>query len=65
MRDQYPAHTLAPDPRQPELDLRPQRKPPCPTRRMFADMCPRCRCVHTSQADALACRQANLQREQL
>ena len=57
----YPQHTLAPDPHQSELDLRPQR---CPTARRFADMCPRCKGIHTSAADAEHCRQANAQHEQ-
>ena len=51
----YPPHTLAPDPHQGELKLQPPRQP-CPTRRLFADVCPRCRCLHTSQADLAACR---------
>lgn len=57
----YPAHTLAPDPNQGDLDLRPM---PCPTARRFMDMCPRCRCFHSTAADAEHCRQANAQREQ-
>jgi hypothetical protein len=60
----YPAHTLAPDPHQPELELRPQSPSIGHNSRRFADVCPRCRCVHTSAADAEHCRQANAQREQ-
>jgi len=60
-RHSYPPHTLAPDTHQRELDLRPQR---CPTVRRFADMCPRCKGIHTSPADAEHCRQANAQHEQ-
>ena len=52
---EYPNYTLAPDPYQPQLDLRPAR---------YADLCPRCRCTHMSAADAEHCRQANMQREQ-
>lgn len=57
----YPQHTLAPDANQPELDLRPSIGHNI---RRYADLCPRCRCVHTSAADAEHCRQANAQREQ-
>jgi hypothetical protein len=57
----YPPHTLAADPHQPELELRPQR---CPTARRFADVCPRCKGIHTSSADAEHCRQANANHEQ-
>lgn len=60
-RTRYPPHTLAPDPHQLELSLRPM---PCPTRRRFMDVCPRCRCLHSSPADAANCRQANADREQ-
>ena len=53
-RTRYPEHTLAPDPRQPELKLRPMR----------ADNCTRCKGLHFTAADAEHCRQANMQREQ-
>ena len=49
----YPQHTLAPDPDQRELELRPM---PCPTRKLLADNCPRCGSVHLSRAEATACR---------
>jgi hypothetical protein len=32
--------------------------------RRYADICPRCRCVHTNEQEAEHCRQANAQREQ-
>lgn len=53
----YPPHTLAPDPHQLELNLWPARR--------FADICPRCRCLHDSQEAVQACRSLVAQREQL
>lgn len=49
----YPPHTLAPDPEQKELDLRP---PPCPTRKLLADNCRYCGSVHFNPAEISACR---------
>jgi hypothetical protein len=57
----YPTSTLAPDPHQPQLDLRPSIGH---NSRRFADCCPRCKCVHSGPTDAEHCRQANAQREQ-
>lgn len=55
----YPAHTLAPDPNQPELDLRPPdpRRVCLPIRAspMFVTSCPVCGGVHPTKADYQAC----------
>lgn len=51
----YPQHTLAPDPHQRDLPL----QPPCPTRKILADSCPSCGSIHTSRAEAFACRDGN------
>lgn len=51
----YPPHTLAPDTQQLELQLSPRK----------ADICPKCRCMHTGYADAMACRTSTSQREQM
>lgn len=48
----YPDHTLAPDPHQPELDLRPNA------------VCNRCGDVHDSPVTLKKCEQANEQHEQ-
>lgn len=60
----YPTHTLAPDPNQLELRLRP-REPEPPDRRLcaslpraspvFTSCCPCCFGVHTSKAEYQAC----------
>lgn len=60
---QYPPHTLAPDPRQPELALTPPERPPdrrrCdfPIRAspVFTSCCPICGGVHGTQADYRRC----------
>lgn len=55
----YPAHTLAPDPHQRELDLRPPdpRRPCLPIRAspVFVSCCPCCGTVHVTKADYQAC----------
>ena len=57
----YPPHTLAPDPHQRELPLR----PPCPTvRKLRADVCRVCNSVHLNAAERLACTMQAAQREQ-
>ena len=39
--------------------------PPVPgVRRLRGDVCPRCHAIHTTNAEALSCRQANAQHEQ-
>jgi len=48
----YPAHTLAPDPQQPELDLRPNA------------VCNRCGDVHDGSKASRRCEQAAAQLEQ-
>lgn len=53
----YPPNTLAPDPHQLELNLRPMRR--------FSDQCPRCRCQHDSKEAVQACQSLVAQREQL
>ncbi len=53
----YPPHTLAPDPHQPELELVPPARPPCPTRKLLADNCPHCGSVHLTKAETVACRE--------
>jgi len=52
-RQRYPITTLAPDPEQSELQLTPRER--CPTAKRFADMCPRCHCVHVSDESRNAC----------
>lgn len=44
-----------------ELDLRTSQ----PQRRQYMDICPRCRCMHTSKEAEQACRSLVAQREQL
>jgi len=53
----YPVHTLAPDPRQPELGLRPPRKKeePTPPRPVIA--CRFCGGVHSSNEAVLRCKE--------
>lgn len=53
-RTQYPPHTLAPDPHQMELNLR-----PCPTVRRMADVCPHCHSVHLTLEERRACMAGN------
>lgn len=59
MRD-YPVHTLAPDPHQLELKLRPPDRPrpdynarASPAKHV---LCPHCGSVHNSQAEVLVCK---------
>lgn len=47
-----------------ELPLPLPKRPGIATRR-FADICPRCKCLHTDQAAVQACRSLVAQREQL
>lgn len=55
----YPAHTLAPDPLQPELALRPPDRPPVclPIRASpaYTSCCPKCTMVHLTRADYRRC----------
>lgn len=50
----YQQHTLAPDPQQPELELRPLSEFRSTARR-FADTCRNCGSVHTTRAEDTAC----------
>ena len=52
-RQWYGAHTLAPDPEQGELQLSPRER--CETRRMLADMCPRCHSLHLTTEARRSC----------
>jgi hypothetical protein len=47
-----------------QLELPLPKRPGIATRR-FADICPRCKCLHTDQAAVQACRSLVAQREQL
>lgn len=62
MRDTMPTNWL-PEPQQLQLPL-PLPLPPRPGIRK-ADVCPKCKCMHTGYADAMACRTATGQREQM
>lgn len=54
---QYPVHTLAPDPLQPELNLKPppEEKKDSRPRASPRVLCHHCGAVHSSQQEVLRC----------